>query len=718
MSRSYIVGPAIKKPQNMFPQGTDIASLSKSLQDSKAWWRKATSVGSFVATQEHEGDVVEFPFHINDLALYETDTVIAAQKSNKHLTWNMYWKGLIKDIRYTNKSKSRKPKIVVLMQWFSDPNEAEETAAEFRLPSSFSWGKLDPDELILTDLYSLITADDLQETLPLVSDPTQRSEDKVSYICRYAMSYASECITPYVISQLEHNGSGSHNRDDNQGEESGSNDNEPQGEDKGMNEDEAGELDGDGSNEDAGKDAEIIIEVDHDGDGNGGRTEDDGDGEEDIDTYPIPRTSKGDLANVGSEIRTLANQIWEELWRPEDSTVITKGYDYLATFLKSDIRDLQKQAFFRTSPRDGDHLMFNTLNWISYRAGHGSAEPMPFWENSGSSTAGKEKEAIVQDVAMDVDANPPPPVVDHGTGDGKIPKLSSLTTIDAPSPEKIAKVATFLCRKNARVLAIVGAGISVAAQLPIFRGTTALAVNKDLFTLRYLQHHRPKWEHEMYQLRLQMQFAQPTATHELLKFFLDKNLLQTVYTTNIDGLEQRAGLTCSEQVDQVLTASCVQLHGCIHWLRCSYNESHIITDGTALYDTDCPQCVETRGTRSRAAARRTGKLTYDVALDIGPNPRAQEVKPRADSDCKSIRGMPTCILIMGSSMRSEGARKLTTDIVKTIRDSESTTVIWVNTDEPPSWLSSLVEVSSFIMDSALWSRTLRSMMEEMLPERI
>ncbi|KAG8922593.1 hypothetical protein FRC02_011749 [Tulasnella sp. 418] len=276
-------------------------------------------------------------------------------------------------------------------------------------------------------------------------------------------------------------------------------------------------------------------------------------------------------------------------------------------------------------------------------------------------------------------------------------------------------IATRLCKS--KVLAIVGAGISVSANLPVFRGTNAAKEMKDLFSCFYRRDHFEQWLIGMENLRLQMEAAQPTETHLLLKLLMDENILHTVYTTNIDGLEGQVGLKCSEQTKDVLSASCVQLHGCIRWLSCSRVPYHIIVDGEYAAGERCPLCNDVEGLRPRQA-KANGILSHDVVLERGPNARENFIRQRIMADCNALKGTNVCILIMGSSMKSDGVRQVVKDFIRVFRQVQiqaTTTVIWVNRQSAPSWLRKRAQtLSCYNMDADTWSSIVKNTMLSLL----
>ncbi|WAR51668.1 hypothetical protein PtB15_1B104 [Puccinia triticina] len=127
---------------------------------------------------------------------------------------------------------------------------------------------------------------------------------------------------------------------------------------------------------------------------------------------------------------------------------------------------------------------------------------------------------------------------------------------DPPGPDLQRTIKAVLNAK--RVAVVVGAGISTAANIPDFRSSTGLFASlkarfpnakltsgRDLFDVNAWKDPDTLSLHfgMLAELHKMCGAAQPTAFHQFLKRLDDDGKLSRVYTQNIDGLEEKAGLT-------------------------------------------------------------------------------------------------------------------------------------------------------------------------------
>jgi len=127
---------------------------------------------------------------------------------------------------------------------------------------------------------------------------------------------------------------------------------------------------------------------------------------------------------------------------------------------------------------------------------------------------------------------------------------------DSPEPDLQRAIKAVLNAK--KVAVVVGAGISTAANIPDFRSSTGLFASlkarfphakltsgRDLFDVNAWKDPDTLSLHfgMLAELHKMCGAAQPTAFHQFLKRLDDDGRLSRVYTQNIDGLEEKAGLT-------------------------------------------------------------------------------------------------------------------------------------------------------------------------------
>lgn len=141
--------------------------------------------------------------------------------------------------------------------------------------------------------------------------------------------------------------------------------------------------------------------------------------------------------------------------------------------------------------------------------------------------------------------------------------------------------------KYKKIVIFSGAGVSLASGIPVYRGPDGLYAKltkrlreenvKDsngnyvtaeyYFTETYVKAHPECRMHPLIlEAREQLIKAEPTYAHKLAKFLYDKGWLKRVYTQNIDGLYQKAGLP-DEKV--------IEVHG-------SYRNGNLVLFGGQL----------------------------------------------------------------------------------------------------------------------------------------
>lgn len=211
---------------------------------------------------------------------------------------------------------------------------------------------------------------------------------------------------------------------------------------------------------------------------------------------------------------------------------------------------------------------------------------------------------------------------------------------------------------------IVGAGISVASGIPDFRSPTGIFASlreqlkisgKQLFTYNFgvKEGSRHVYLNYISTLKRLCDGAEPNTTHHFLANFPRSR----VYTQNIDGLEERAGITfCKKE-----TAKGVYLHGNLGNLACQYcgfkrefkNED--MTDFEAGKEITCSECVE----RSRKSVDN-GQRRRPIGIMHPGIIHYQQVHPdgafigrmcERDMDCDLL-------IVIGTSLAVDGVKKL------------------------------------------------------------
>lgn len=279
---------------------------------------------------------------------------------------------------------------------------------------------------------------------------------------------------------------------------------------------------------------------------------------------------------------------------------------------------------------------------------------------------------------------------------------------DAIKLHEIAKV-IFKARKSSL---LTGAGISCNAGIPDFRSDeglynivkakypTSFIKGQDLFDISLFRNNTTlsifcTFMEGLYKHSLQ---AKATETHRFIKTLKDKNKLLRCYTQNIDSLEKTINLECgidSSKFNEIENSSgksfrenwnsldVVQLHGNLHKLSCTQCYSHydwtpqtqrMLKDGE---NPECENCYLKYQERLYSGKRLTGSigiLRPDIVL-YGENHPQSEILARGLN--VDIGMKCDCLLIMGTSLKVDGVKKLVRSLSKNIRDRGGK-VIFVN----------------------------------------
>lgn len=209
------------------------------------------------------------------------------------------------------------------------------------------------------------------------------------------------------------------------------------------------------------------------------------------------------------------------------------------------------------------------------------------------------------------------------------------------------------------------------------------------------------------QLKRRIDSAEPTPTHRFIKTLDTKQKLLRSYTQNIDGFEEKIGLRGSSSQQnasgkgksrlRAAEVRNVQLHGDIHRVRCTLcSEDLPCTKGYLdIFNRgvapDCPECklrceylptalfgspvnyyifpAEARLARS-ARPLKVGTLRPAIVL-------YDEVHPLGDDigfiQTQDIVRKPDMLIVMGTSLKVHGLKKLVKDFAKAVHTSKTPT---------------------------------------------
>ncbi|KZT57871.1 DHS-like NAD/FAD-binding domain-containing protein [Calocera cornea HHB12733] len=314
--------------------------------------------------------------------------------------------------------------------------------------------------------------------------------------------------------------------------------------------------------------------------------------------------------------------------------------------------------------------------------------------------------------------------------------IASTAPEDAPARRSLSALSLAVARAR-RVIVVTGAGISCSSGIPDFRSSDGLyslvkarypsvvLKGRDLFDASLFRSpdSTALFYTFMAELKAAIDAAQPSRTHEFLKALDGRGKLLRSYTQNIDGLEQRVGISTvsaapgpgqSKEEDKenvvppssslssrtststgegkpkpkpaskgkgkgLKSAKNVQLHGDIHAVRCTlcaytapFSPSHTAAfrEGEA---PPCPACSERCEARLARAARSipTGTLRPAIVLYDEPHPLGDEIGQVQSAD---MARAPDLMIVMGTSLKVHGLKRLVRDFAGAVhaRPSPST----------------------------------------------
>ena len=268
---------------------------------------------------------------------------------------------------------------------------------------------------------------------------------------------------------------------------------------------------------------------------------------------------------------------------------------------------------------------------------------------------------------------------------------------------ELAKI-IFKARKSA---VITGAGISCNAGIPDFRSSeglynlvkekhpTAVVKGQDLFDISLFRSEisLAVFCTFMESLYLSTLRATPTETHKFIKILKEKKKLLRCYTQNIDGLERNIELKTGVRSDQFESGKTflqswksldvVQLHGDLHHLSCTH--CFHTTQWTPKHklqlsqgeNPECQNCFMKYQERLYLGKRLTGNigLLRPAIVLYGENhPQAEILAQGLNCD---VRAKPDMLIIMGTSLRVDGVKKLVKTLASAVHDKGGK-VVFVN----------------------------------------
>ncbi|KAG8762682.1 hypothetical protein FRC11_008065 [Ceratobasidium sp. 423] len=249
---------------------------------------------------------------------------------------------------------------------------------------------------------------------------------------------------------------------------------------------------------------------------------------------------------------------------------------------------------------------------------------------------------------------------------------------------------------NSQCIVVMGAGISVEAQIPDYRSPDGLLSSiidilgekykgKDIFMNSGgpKQNQLAALNYLMTTLRQHARSVPLTDFHRLITVMLDTGRAVKCITRNFDGLETR------DRPD--LKSKVIEMHGNNNALSCPAGHLPIGPEDILAYEEDfskgieitCPTCLSKARERSEKDARlRNINTVYDlrpaVYLDERLVPDLQDVKSRIE--LLSLASSCQVLLIVGTSLSTPQAFQLVVELADKVHESEGV-VVFINTKD-------------------------------------
>ncbi|OKL60094.1 NAD-dependent protein deacetylase hst4 [Talaromyces atroroseus] len=287
------------------------------------------------------------------------------------------------------------------------------------------------------------------------------------------------------------------------------------------------------------------------------------------------------------------------------------------------------------------------------------------------------------------------------------PPPRSTQLLDLTDPERLPygdqraqiNLLTKTLRSHRKIVVIAGAGISTSAGIPDFRSADGLfksvqkkhnlkASGKLLFDAAvYRDESLTASFHEMVRtLSKEAAASNPTAFHHMLARMAHDNRLSRLYTQNIDCIDSSLPplLTQVPLPPKAPWPRCIQLHGSLDKMVCQKCR-HLAELDRNLFDGPeapaCPACTETDDLRTTIGQRShgVGKMRPRIVLYNEHNPDEEAIAAVMNSD---IRSRPDAVVVVGTSLKIPGVRRLVKSLCKVVRSRRNGVAMWIN-NEPP-----------------------------------
>lgn len=263
-----------------------------------------------------------------------------------------------------------------------------------------------------------------------------------------------------------------------------------------------------------------------------------------------------------------------------------------------------------------------------------------------------------------------------------------------------------LIYKAKKTTVLTGAGISCNAGIPDFRSNDGLynlvkqkypktvVKGQDLFDISLF---RDELTLEIFCTFMEKLYASsmeatPTETHRFIKLLKDKKKLLRCYTQNIDDLESKIDLNTGIKLNEFdlnhfnkfwKPLDVVQLHGNLNELSCTQCFSNFNWDKnyqTLLSNGENPECLncykkhQERLFQGKRMTGNIGILRPNIVLYGENHPQSEILSQGLTND---LRLNPDLLLIMGTSLKVDGVKKLVRNLASIIHQRNGK-VIFIN----------------------------------------
>lgn len=195
------------------------------------------------------------------------------------------------------------------------------------------------------------------------------------------------------------------------------------------------------------------------------------------------------------------------------------------------------------------------------------------------------------------------------------------------------------------------------------------------------------------ELSIQTKQAKPSPFHHMIASIAEEGRLLRLYTQNVDGIDtSMSPLATTVPLapageEKGSWPKTVQLHGGLDKMSCSKCSELYDFDGSLFSGPEpppCPGCTEIDNVRTSYAGKRShgvGRLRPRMVLYNEHNPDQDAIAKVIKADTKT---RPDAVIVVGTSMKIPGVRKLVQDMCYYTRLRRDGITAWINLDSEPS----------------------------------